>query len=136
MSFQRLIAFALVAVAVLAIACGGGGDDDDGPTRLDTLEEGDCLIYRATGDVREVYCADPHHAEVIGVVLMQDGPYPGDDAINNFALANCPDGFDTFIFPTENFWAGGDRQITCLEEDVGTQVAPEGPAATTTPAPE
>ena len=125
---------ALAAVAALAIACGGGGDD--GVSDLDTLEAGDCLIYRATGDVREVYCADPHHAEVLGVVLMEDGPYPGDDAINSFAIANCPDGVDTFIYPTERSWGAGDRQISCLEEDVGTPASPSNPAATTTPAPE
>lgn len=86
------------------------------------LNEGDCINY-PTGTAGEVLsgvkrldCADPHDAEVIGLLDMPDGDFPGEDEATDYALANCPAEFDNFLGPTEESWSQGDREIVCLDE--------------------
>lgn len=112
-----LFAIAIAVLAVVAGACQGGEERRD-PVSDEALRVGDCLFYAAPNDIRPVYCFEEHHAEVIAVLTMADGPYPGDNGVNAFALKNCPDETDTFVYPTAETWVIGDRAIACLEEDL------------------
>ncbi|MFC7331334.1 septum formation family protein [Marinactinospora rubrisoli] len=93
---------------------------------------GDCLNDAAmTGEVQEVpviSCDQPHDSEVYASVMMDDGAFPGDEAVNAEAETECDAEFTNFVglpymesvllyswyVPTEQSWAGGDREILCL----------------------
>ena len=102
-----------------------------GETIVFELSAGDCLNDASeSGDVSTVPvvdCADPHDSEVYAVILMDDAEYPGDEAVATQAEADCRADFATFIgvpaaqsrymfnalYPTEDSWNGGDREILC-----------------------
>jgi hypothetical protein len=79
------------------------------------LRTGDCIIYSQLA-VQRVSCSKPHDAEVIDTFDIAGVTYPGVDAVADHANQNCPYGTDQYLYPTEESWAIGDRQITCLDE--------------------
>jgi len=102
-----------------------------GETIVFDLSAGDCLNDAAeSGDVSTVPvvdCSEPHDSEVYAVITMDDGDYPGDDAVVQQADDDCRTAFASFIgvpaaqsrymfnalYPTEDSWNGGDREIVC-----------------------
>jgi len=62
------------------------------------------------------------YGEVVEVVTMDDGSWPGDDVVANRAdrvcrlavLAVAADARYDWLVPTESGWAGGERTIVCL----------------------
>jgi hypothetical protein len=111
------------------------------PIDVTTLTVGNCFEERVlpnqgATDVDEnqtvlVDCADPHLNEVYLVTEMPDEigvPFPGTEAITDFADQACLDGFEEFIglgyvesvfeigytTPTEETWVLPDRTITCF----------------------
>ena len=102
-----------------------------GETIVFDIAAGDCLNDASeTGDVSTVPvidCDKPHDSEVYAVIDMDDGEYPGDDAVVQQANDGCRAEFATFIgipaaqsrymfnalYPTEDSWNGGDREILC-----------------------
>lgn len=84
------------------------------------LSVGDCINYPSSGElltqVERVDCAEPHDGEVADILTMPDGDYPGDDAVFEYADANCPAETDFELTPTEESWSIGDREITCIDE--------------------
>ncbi|WP_158562922.1 septum formation family protein [Marinitenerispora sediminis] len=97
-----------------------------------TIAVGDCLNDAAmTGEVQEVpviSCDQPHDSEVYASVIMADGAFPGDEAVNSEAETKCDEEFTSFVgltymesvllyswyVPTEQSWSNGDREILCL----------------------
>jgi hypothetical protein len=114
-------------------------DDDDGEddigeeTSVFELETGDC--FSADADVVEtvtvVDCEDAHTYEVFGVFDHEadgDEPYPGDEAILEYADTQCQPLFEDYVaadYQTSIYWItsvtpsaetwddGDDREIVC-----------------------
>jgi len=77
------------------------------------LSVGDCIVYpdaeEVTG-IRRADCSETHDGEVIDLLEMADGDYPGDDGIAEYADANCPEEAEFHFTPTEEsgpLWAPG-----------------------------
>jgi Septum formation len=80
-------------------------------------------------------CAASHDAEVYAVVSLPEGTWPGDEAIDAAADEACRSEFEGYVGaayddsalyfmyypPTQDGWATGGREVTCLVFD------PEGP---------
>lgn len=144
---------AIVAISVGSFALAGcsllpGGNNntdntntgsDDGTESEDTegddvfsIEVGDCLNDASTsGEVSTVpivECSEPHDSEAYDAGDLDDGDFPGDDAIGQAAELLCGPSFESFIgltydasaydysyyFPTEESWAAGDREVLCV----------------------
>jgi hypothetical protein len=90
------------------------------------LETGHCLEELppdgAVGQVRVVPCDQPHEAEVVGTLPLDDPTWPGDEAVTRSALAYCrmdnaeeAAGFRAVAWaPTQRGWSQGDRRALCL----------------------
>lgn len=152
-------ALTLVTLSAAGIALSGcsllpsftGGDtatrDDSGEvvegndsTDVFTLQVGDCLNDATAAETVEtiptVPCDEPHDSEIYASIIMDDGDFPGADAVIAEADAACLDAFAGFAgieyadsiyyfsyyFPTESSWAGGDREILCTIYDEAGQV--------------
>jgi hypothetical protein len=110
-----------------------GGDDIGEETSVFELETGDC--FSADADVVEtvtvVDCEDAHTYEVFGVFDHEadgDEPYPGDEAILEYADTQCQPLFEDYVaadYQTSIYWItsvtpsaetwddGDDREIVC-----------------------
>lgn len=129
-------------------------DDDDDEAGEETsvfeLDTGDC--FSADADVVEtvtvVDCEDTHTYEVFGVFDHEaddDEPYPGDDAILEYADTRCQPLFEDYVaadYQTSIYWItsvtpsaetwddGDDREIVCAlklgEEGEATTGSAEG----------
>lgn len=124
----------------------GGGDTTTSttaaPTAVTDLEVGDCVVGapfsgdrsgEAT-DAQLADCAAAHDGEVVGLVTYTQGPnadYPGQDRVSAFADEKCAAAFAAYVgtaygtgplsmlslWPTEDSWAGGDREAICVAFD-------------------
>lgn len=104
-------------------------------TDIFTVSVGDCVnAGNSTGEVSEVpvvACSEPHDSEAYASVLMEDGEFPSDEAVNQRGDDECTAAFAGFVgldyaaseldfafyYPTESSWAQGDREILCLIVD-------------------
>lgn len=147
--------FALLTVGIASLALAGcsllgnvtGGSD---PTTTDTGEGtdtdvftiavGDCLndgdVEGEVSTVKTIDCAEPHDSEAYASIIMDDGDFPGDAAVDDKAVTDCTTEFNSFVgidydssslafsyyYPTESSWAQGDREILCLVYDPAGQV--------------
>jgi hypothetical protein len=113
-----------------------------------SIKVGDCLddadIQGKTTTAPIVPCSDPHDSEAYAAFTLKDGDYPGDDAVQADADAGCSGtAFANFVgiassdstlqysyyFPTQDSWAGGDREIMCTVyavDDAGKPVKVTG----------
>jgi hypothetical protein len=153
---RRSLTFAGIGAASVALAgcslLGGAGntgaepDADGEEAGVFTIQVGDCLNGHVEGEVSTVEridCAEPHDSEAYASVLLDDGEYPGDDAVVEQADEACFDEFETFVglsyddsvltfsyyYPTPESWDSGDREVVCLILDVnddGNTVKSEG----------
>jgi hypothetical protein len=101
-------------------------------TSVFDLEVGDCFSVDSDqfDTVLVVDCEQPHEYEVFHVFDHEAGPdepYPGDDALFEFADTECQPPFEeyvdqdyqtsiwyiTSITPSADTWADGDREIVC-----------------------
>lgn len=76
----------------------------------------------------EVSCDGPRQVEVSFAALFEEGPFPGDDYLNDNAAETCLNAFETYVgispeqseydvnwlVPTESQWADGIRKGICL----------------------
>ena len=141
-----------VALSIALTGCSalnsilGGGDaqrDDEGnvteESEIDifSLKVGDCLTEEAlTGGETQtapvVPCDEPHPYEVYHEFELEDGEYPGTDAIYDVAVEGCEAVFNTFVGidwsestldytwfePTQQSWEqANDRLIQCIIGD-------------------
>lgn len=110
----------------------GAGENTD----VFTIQVGDCLNDAGSegeevSEVPTVPCTEPHDSEAYASIIMDDGDFPGQQAANDQAVADCTIEFNAFVgldyetsklnfayyFPTEASWANGDREILCLISD-------------------
>ncbi|MCV7220038.1 septum formation family protein [Mycolicibacterium elephantis] len=95
------------------------------------VKVGDCLKEIPSGGrvltVQTTSCDEPHAGEVFAVLLMPDGDFPGQSAIDDYAEKCSPelasyspaamedDSIQMFVlYPTAETWAQGDRAVTCI----------------------
>ena len=125
----------LVAVsASLSFACGG----DDLDESLTSLEVGDCVsedgVEGLVDDIDETSCDEEGALEVTKVFNMDDGDYPGQDAVDEAALDECPSDVVTYLYPTEESWNGADdREIVCFSQAGGDTEETDEPEDTDEP---
>ena len=136
---------ALAGCSLLGNITGGGTTDTgDSTTGTDvdvfTIAVGDCLndggVDGEVTTVETIDCAQPHDSEAYASILMDDGEFPGDEAVDTFAIEQCDAAFAEFVglsyaestlsysyyYPTEESWASGDREILCLLVDPAGKV--------------
>lgn len=145
-TWTRGLAIITVGLASLALAgcslLGGGGTTTDGgdtgtgtDTDVFTIKVGDCLndggVEGEVSTVPTVDCAEEHDSEAYASIIMDDGDFPGDQAVEDQAISDCTTEFNSFVgldyqsssldfayyYPTEESWANGDREILCLIVD-------------------
>ena len=144
---NRLALAVIAAVSGLSLAaCSGAEPDRDGSGVITESVEGAdvfaLVVGDCTGDITEggvlteldaVPCADPHGAEAYASIDMDDGDFPGDEAVQTQADDGCVAEFEafvglpyddsellsTYLTPTEESWAQGDREILCFVYDDG-----------------
>jgi hypothetical protein len=132
----------LGAIAILALVSGGcdSGADKAGASTLFRLQAGDCFRSSAgtsgrtveIKDVTTLPCTDPHEGEVFAVVThpaAKDAPYPGDDAVADFASGECLTRFPIYtgatydnsdlelatVRPDHDSWSEkDDRDVACV----------------------
>lgn len=126
---NRLISTTLAALAGVGLissiaACGG---------QVATAEVGDCVVTADIPDdvteIPTVDCGEAHDAQVVGKFDLDDGDYPGDDAVTTAAEEGCVTEFESFVgiaaadsslqisyvYPTEQTWdQANDREVICF----------------------
>jgi hypothetical protein len=91
-----------------------------------SLASGNCIdddTQGAVSLVKVVNCTTPHNAEVVGIFTLDDGEFPGNEALVDQAGQRCPDYVPEnvdpqlaiyYLVPTTETWPEGDRNIICL----------------------
>lgn len=70
--------------------------------------------------VEVVSCTDKWQYRVLNSFTVNGSDrYPGEDHFRRSAFNECDQRYTTFLFPTEESWSLGDREVTCLQEDYG-----------------
>ena len=123
-----LAVFLVVAVVVAVVSLRGEAED-----------AGRCVDLAGDGPV-EVPCEEPHDAEVVGVLELPDGDFPGEEGVLATAQRPCRAALEdrvaperrerlelVLLVPTGATWAQGDRTVSCLVEEPGGQLT--GPVA-------
>jgi hypothetical protein len=112
---------------------------EEGQADVFALRVGDCMNTveeELVSEVPVVPCAEPHDDEVYFDFLLDDGEYPGDDAVLEVADTGCLPEFEAFVGlaydsstldfyayrPSEESWATGDRTVSCVIWDPAGQV--------------
>jgi hypothetical protein len=152
-SWTRVLAVLTLSAASIALAgCSllGGGSTPSDPTSNDTstgddvfsIKIGDCLndasVNGEVSTVPIVDCSAPHDSEAYFSGNIDDGDFPGDDAVQQAAEALCGPAFTDFVgapyqegtgydysyyTPTSDSWNAGDREVMCVVFDPsGAQV--------------
>ena len=127
-------------VGVLLAAGCDDGVEGAGASTLFRLETGQCFTSQAgtsgrtveLDDVTTVPCADAHDSEVFAVAThpaAKDVAYPGDEAVADFAAAECLQQFPAYtgatyddsdlevasVRPDEDSWSDkDDRAVACV----------------------
>jgi hypothetical protein len=140
----RVVVFSAAAVLSITALSGcsvlqglipGGGDD------VFSISVGDCwddqdVNATEVSTVTSIDCAKPHDNEAYASVKLDDGDYPGDEALLNSADQGCYDEFQafmgiayedsqinyTYFYPTTESWDVGDREILCFVYEDQTKV--------------
>jgi hypothetical protein len=138
---RRKMATTLAVVVTLA-ACSGGDDsgiDQTPATDIGQEGVGTCLLFgdEVGAEVTElpvIACNDQHSHEIYAVVTSGEPLYPGFDALEETALAECLGAFEPYVgispfdsdliyswlVPTLNSWGQedddpkGDRETLCV----------------------
>lgn len=135
-------AFVVVGGTMDDAASSGSGDlpdsGDTSGTQVLLLQVGQCLDDVSFGFITDdnlVDCDLPHTYEVFGDVTLPDGAFPGEDQIDTTAQQSCDAAFTSYVGtpydqstldysyvgPSTDTWAAGDRQIACLLTDPAGQ---------------
>lgn len=141
----RGISAAVALLAIGASGCSVAESAKDGIKKaarqrsVFSLDVGDCYnpntAPAAAGEeateelaIEVVPCAEPHQAQIYGEFDLDDGAYPGDDALTEASDTRCaveekkfaPDTWaiptdvgGSYYQPTKETWATGDRKVSC-----------------------
>jgi hypothetical protein len=106
-----------------------GGTDVGLEIPYDEALPGDCWTEEAPNVDGFVLqdCAEAHEWEVYATVVLTDGPFPGQDAVESEAYDACLELFEDYVGldyfnsdffidtvrPSESTWADGDRLAIC-----------------------
>jgi hypothetical protein len=98
---------------------------------VDKLKAGDCFSGGKKDQidlVTAIPCSKPHESQVVAIIQLPDGPYPGESAVTSEAEKGCTDQADplltdeayndlapSYIYPDADTWRG-DRSVLCLVE--------------------
>ena len=103
-----------------------------GAVNATDVKVGDCLKVipdgTLVGTVQTVACEESHAGEVVAVLTMPSGSFPGQPAIDAFALDKCGPALAdcspatitdesvqlSVLFPTAESWKQGDWTVTCI----------------------
>ena len=122
------MAILIGGLAIVSASCSGNVFD---------LAVGDCFddwegslsgATQEVSDVPVVDCSEPHDNEVYSISNMPSGPFPGDNAVQEWAINRCSETFDPYVgtayadsqldfgifFPTETTWRQGDTEVMCF----------------------
>lgn len=126
---NRLVSTTLAALAGIGLissiaACGG---------QVASAEVGDCVVTEDIPDevteIPTVDCGEAHDAQVVGKFDLDDGDFPGLDAVQAAAEEGCVTEFESFVgvtyadsslnvsyvYPTEQTWdQADDREVLCF----------------------
>ena len=95
---------------------------------VDDLAVGECFDDgNAEDEVVRLPCKVAHDGEIIGVVTLPEGPYPGDNGVDKAADRACTHDFTKYVgksfddseldldywTPTEPLWNDDDRLVMC-----------------------
>ncbi|WP_203138700.1 septum formation family protein [Microbacterium sp. JZ31] len=103
-----VIALTLGGCAAIGDLLGGGPDRDadtgefteSGDVDVFDLQVGDCLNLGETGELSSaavVPCSEPHTEEIFHEFQMEDGDWPGEDAVEQAADEGCYAAFEAFV---------------------------------------
>ena len=131
---------AWTAVIVIAVATGvtaeperstSGQVTSQSQIFVDKLKAGDCFSGGRKEQIDLVTalpCTSPHESQVVTIVQLPDGPYPGEANVTSQAEQECTDRADplltdkaydeldpSYIYPDADTWRG-DRSVLCLVE--------------------
>jgi len=143
--WARAVSVLVLSAASVALAgCSlSGGSRSTAPTGNATpgadvfsIKIGDCLNDASTsGEISTVPltgCSQPHDSEIYFSGNLDDGIFPGDQAVKKGAEAVCGPAFTNFVgapykegkgfdytyyTPTADSWRAGDRAIMCVVFD-------------------
>jgi hypothetical protein len=104
------------------------GVSTEGRSVASYFKTGDCFKALPTtgADVTLVPCSEVHAAEVVAVLMLPDGDFPGTAVIDEYRskckqelLEYAPDAVQEHVgllkrFPDERSWKMGDRSVTCI----------------------
>ena len=108
----------------------GGAILTAGDLKAFDLRLGDCFNAADAREVESVAvmpCSDDHDFEIYHVFQLDDGAYPGQEAIEDEWVDRCLARFEPFVglsydtsvldisalFPTEESWKQDDREVLC-----------------------
>ena len=107
-------------------------NNGSGSVSVTTLKRGDCVngitTTGAIEDLPVVSCSTAHEGEVYAVFELADGPWPGNDVVQQQAESRCetllksyaPNAADTvevlYLHPLQWSWSR-DRGVTCVATD-------------------
>ena len=129
----------LMAVSALILAACSSGTSESvfdmkpGDCFDDVVEDGE--LAQELESVPMVDCDDPHDNEAYAVFDVAGDVYPGTPALDDEAVVNCVPLFEEyvgssyetsrldimFLYPLEDGWGEGDREITCVLFDLELQ---------------
>jgi len=104
------------------------GVSTDGRSVASYFKTGDCFKELPTtgADVTLVPCGELHAAEVVAVLMLPEGDFPGTATVDEYVgrckqelLDYAPDAVHEHVgllkrFPDEQSWKLGDRSVTCI----------------------
>ncbi|WP_436773825.1 septum formation family protein [Yinghuangia sp. YIM S09857] len=106
----------------------GGGTVEDVPLRT-----GECInVNSVTGGIDKVSCTTPHDMEVLKNFDLTGSTYPTKAELQNQVATACESAYERTVsdepnpdkytlqysYPVEASWDDGDREVTCLVQDV------------------
>ena len=122
----------ILAVTTSATRDTGGSVTEGGSISATALQVGDCVngLRNSTNlsSLPGVPCTQPHEGEVFAVFDLPAGDYPGSAAVDDQVSRECNDRLTAYspsagsdpdvglfsVYPLEQNWNRGDRQVVCL----------------------
>ena len=127
-----IVLASILAVTTAATRDTGGSVTEGGSISATALQVGDCVngLRNSTNlsSLPGVPCTQPHEGEVFAVFDLPAGDYPGSAAVDDQVSRECNDRLTAYspsagsdpdvglfsVYPLEQNWSRGDRQVVCL----------------------